>query len=535
MLQAPLSGARCMHRGRQYRCPAHDASRSNCIARARPSGRQWCQLGLPIYTVARCRARTQAFSSLTSEVQGDDSSHIDTADNVTQAEGAQTNGAAVAWDNTTTPTEDWSESKAFTLKDLDWGLTSLLALILLLSFGAFRILNYFRLYSHDQQAARASQQQQTAMIVDRTRAKHKTKAGKTSRATSQEAAVAADKQQAGSLSREAVAGVAAHLEDLEAAELRAQQHQHQQQQHQQQSQQGSPSSPPSSSAPAAGVDQQPGGTGAVPAGLQGAPGSPQPSPLDEGFSKAHAPWAGTDLGALSLAPLKLQEGGTPDIPPLPSIQADLPSKAVDMAEVEALTATDDISVPAMRERAHIAMKASAAAMEASQRASAYSAAASSAASRAAEAAEHSASAAASVQSALETAAEDAMAAAVARMNKAVEMVADAESRAATAAAMATAYQDIAEGQSAVASKVADLPAQPQHKQAVIHDGMSVQDRFHAHMFNAWSIMQDWAAGLLAGIVSLVAGVQAALAAAWSAILAWLAAVVAFITKPFRGG
>lgn len=121
MLQAPLSGARCMHRGRQYRCPAHDASRSNCIARARPSGRQWCQLGLPIYTVARCRARTQAFSSLTSEVQGDDSSHIDTADNVTQAEGAQTNGAAVAWDNTTTPTEDWSESKAFTLKDLDWG------------------------------------------------------------------------------------------------------------------------------------------------------------------------------------------------------------------------------------------------------------------------------------------------------------------------------------------------------------------------------------------------------------------------------
>lgn len=78
-------------------------------------------------------------------------------------------------------------------------------------------------------------------------------------------------------------------------------------------------------------------------------------------------------------------------------QADLPSKAVDMAEVEALTATDDISVPAMRERAHIAMKASAAAMEASQRASAYSAAASSAASRAAEAAEHSASAAASVQ------------------------------------------------------------------------------------------------------------------------------------------
>lgn len=57
----------------------------------------------------------------------------------------------------------------------------------------------------------------------------------------------------------------------------------------------------------------------------------------------------------------------------------------------------DYSVPSLRERAHLAMRASAAAMESSQRAAAYSAAASSAASRAAEAAEQSAAAAASVQ------------------------------------------------------------------------------------------------------------------------------------------
>jgi hypothetical protein len=78
-----------------------------------------------------------------------------------------------------------------------------------------------------------------------------------------------------------------------------------------------------------------------------------------------------------------------------STQVELPAKAVTKAELAALPT--DPSLPSMRERAHIAMRASGAAMEASQRAAAYSAAASSAASRAAEAAEQAAAAAAAVQ------------------------------------------------------------------------------------------------------------------------------------------
>lgn len=76
-------------------------------------------------------------------------------------------------------------------------------------------------------------------------------------------------------------------------------------------------------------------------------------------------------------------------------QVDPPAKAVTKAELAALPT--DPSLPSMRERAHIAMRASGAAMEASQRAAAYSAAASSAASRAAEAAEQAAAAASAVQ------------------------------------------------------------------------------------------------------------------------------------------
>lgn len=77
------------------------------------------------------------------------------------------------------------------------------------------------------------------------------------------------------------------------------------------------------------------------------------------------------------------------------LQVEPPAKAVSQAELAALPT--DPSLPSMRERAHIAMRASGAAMEASQRAAAYSAAASSAASRAAEAAEQAAAAAAAVQ------------------------------------------------------------------------------------------------------------------------------------------
>jgi hypothetical protein len=77
------------------------------------------------------------------------------------------------------------------------------------------------------------------------------------------------------------------------------------------------------------------------------------------------------------------------------LQVDPPAKAVTKAELAGLPT--DPSLPSLRERAHIAMRASGAAMEASQRAAAYSAAASSAASRAAEAAEQAAAAAAAIQ------------------------------------------------------------------------------------------------------------------------------------------
>jgi hypothetical protein len=77
------------------------------------------------------------------------------------------------------------------------------------------------------------------------------------------------------------------------------------------------------------------------------------------------------------------------------VQVEPPAKAVTKAELAALPT--DPSLPSLRERAHIAMRASGAAMEASQRAAAYSAAASSAASRAAEAAEQAAAAAAAIQ------------------------------------------------------------------------------------------------------------------------------------------
>lgn len=81
--------------------------------------------------------------------------------------------------------------------------------------------------------------------------------------------------------------------------------------------------------------------------------------------------------------------------PLHGSQVEPPAKAVTQSEVASLPT--DPSLPSLRERAHIAMRASGAAMEASQRAAAYSAAASSAASRAAEAAEQAAAAAAAVQ------------------------------------------------------------------------------------------------------------------------------------------
>lgn len=152
-------------------------------------------------------------------------------------------------------------------------------------------------------------------------------------------------------------------------------------------------------------------------------------------------------------------------------------------------------------------------MEASQRAAAYSAAASSAASRAAEAAEQAAVAASAVQTALETAAEDAMAEAVKRMNRAVEMVADAESRAAAAAAMATAYQDISDTQAAAARAAADLPAMPAKQTPQGHIA-NLRKVLHQQMFDTGTVIGDWFASIWAAIVGAVAWLQAAVTGLW---------------------
>jgi hypothetical protein len=62
------------------------------------------------------------------------------------------------------------------------------------------------------------------------------------------------------------------------------------------------------------------GTAAAGAPMLGVPGAPQPSPLDQEYQGAAAPWAGSDLGHLSLAPLELQPDLNGRLPALPSIQ-----------------------------------------------------------------------------------------------------------------------------------------------------------------------------------------------------------------------
>jgi hypothetical protein len=124
-----------------------------------------------------------------------------------------------------------------------------------------------------------------------------------------------------------------------------------------------------------------------------------------------------------------------------------------------------------------------------------------------------------LQSALEAAAEDAMAAAVKRMNRAVEMVADAESRAAAAAAMATAYQDISDGQAEAARAAADLPVMPARQAQAAGHIANLQKVLHEQMFSASSLIGDWVAGVWAAIVGAVAWVQATVAGAWGGLVA----------------
>jgi hypothetical protein len=117
-----------------------------------------------------------------------------------------------------------------------------------------------------------------------------------------------------------------------------------------------------------------------------------------------------------------------------------------------------------------------------------------------------------LQSALERAADEAMSEAVKRMNRAVEMVADAESRAAAAAAMATAYQDISDSQAAAATAAADLPAMPVHKGPAGHMA-NLQQVLHEQMFSVRTVLGDFAAGIWGAILGALTAVQAVLAAA----------------------
>jgi hypothetical protein len=125
-----------------------------------------------------------------------------------------------------------------------------------------------------------------------------------------------------------------------------------------------------------------------------------------------------------------------------------------------------------------------------------------------------------------------MASALERMNRAVEMVADAESRAAAAAAMATAHQDLAEGQAAAAVQAADLPAPPaasgSESQGHVAD---IHKVLHQKLFSFGSLLQEVKDGLVAAVVGLLAALQAALLGAGAAVQRGLAGVTGF-AKPF---
>src|SRR5690349_8647981 len=96
--------------------------------------------------------------------------------------------------------------------------------------------------------------------------------------------------------------------------------------------------------------------------------------------------------------------------------------------------------------------------------------------------------------------------AVKRMNRAVEMVADAESRAAAAAATATAYQDISDTQAAAATAAADLPEMPAKQTPQGHIA-NLRKVLHEQLFDTWGVIGDWFASLWAAIVGFVVWLQ----------------------------
>eukprot|EP00798_Chlamydomonas_sp_ICE-L_P011676 gene11676-34398_t len=114
----------------------------------------------------------------------------------------------------------------------------------------------------------------------------------------------------------------------------------------------------------------------------------------------------------------------------------------------------DNSLPALRARARLALRASAAAGVASQRASAYAAAAAAASSAAADAVERASVAAQAAHTSWEKGADGAAAAAEQRTRVATKTAEEAETRAAQAAALASAYEDLSHTQASIAERAA---------------------------------------------------------------------------------
>ena len=139
-----------------------------------------------------------------------------------------------------------------------------------------------------------------------------------------------------------------------------------------------------------------------------------------------------------------------------------------------------------------------------------------------------------LQSALEVASESAMAAAMERMNRAVELVAEAESKAATAAAMATAYQDISEHQAEIAAKAADIPAP-----IAAPSGAGIKGRvadihvlLHNKLFSVGNLLQEWVAGMWAGVLALLLQCRDGVVAAWAGVVAAFSKAWGAVAKPF---
>jgi hypothetical protein len=108
-----------------------------------------------------------------------------------------------------------------------------------------------------------------------------------------------------------------------------------------------------------------------------------------------------------------------------------------------------------------------------------------------------------------------MAEAVSRMNRAVEMVADAESRAAAAAAMATAYRDISDGQAAAAATAADVQELPPQAQG--GHIANLQQVLHAQLFSVRTVLSDVVSAFGAAVAGVVAWLQALLAGAGASV------------------